>query len=92
MGRLIDAPAGQRVFHAGEPGSGLYVVISGEVRTWVSRQEGEVTLGRYQRGETLGEVGFFQGEHATHCDVEQDARICASRANASSSSAVATRA
>jgi hydrophobe/amphiphile efflux-3 (HAE3) family protein len=75
MGRLIDAPAGQRVFHAGEPGSGLYVVISGGLRTWVSRREGEVTLGHSQRGESVGEVGFFQGEHAVHCDVEEDARM-----------------
>jgi predicted RND superfamily exporter protein/CRP-like cAMP-binding protein len=75
MGRLIDAPAGQSVFHAGEPGSGLFVVISGEVRTWVSRREGEVTLGRYKRGECIGEVGFFQGEHSVHCVVEQDARM-----------------
>jgi len=75
MGRLIDAPAGQRVYHAGESGSGLYVMISGGVRTWVSRQEGEVTLGSYRRGESVGEVGFFQGEHATHCDVEEDARM-----------------
>jgi len=75
MGRLIDAPAGRRVFQAGEPGSGLYVMISGEVRTWVSRQEGEVALGHYRRGESVGEVGFFQGEHAVHCDVEQDARM-----------------
>ena len=75
MGRLIDAPAGQRVFHAGESGSGLYVVISGGVRTWVSRQEGEVTLGHHERGESVGEVGFFQGEHVTHCDVEEEARM-----------------
>jgi CRP-like cAMP-binding protein len=75
MGRLIDAPAGQKVFHAGEPGRGLYVMISGEVRTWVSRQEGEATLGRYERGEILGEVGLFHGEYAAHCDVEQDARM-----------------
>jgi CRP-like cAMP-binding protein len=75
MGRLIDAPAGQKVFHAGESGSGLYVVISGGVRTWVNRREGEVTLGHYQRGECIGEVGFFQGEHSVHCDVEQDARM-----------------
>jgi CRP-like cAMP-binding protein len=75
MGRLIDAPAGQKVFHAGEPGSGLYVVISGRVRTWVSRRDGEVTLGHYRRGESVGEVGFFQGEHATHCDVEEEARM-----------------
>jgi predicted RND superfamily exporter protein/CRP-like cAMP-binding protein len=75
MGRLVDAPAGQRVFHAGEPGSGLYVVISGELRTWVSRREGEVTLGHYKRGECIGEVGFFQGEHSVHCVVEQDARM-----------------
>jgi len=75
MGRLIDASAGQRVFHAGEPGSGLYVVISGRVRTWVSRRDGDVTLGHYRRGECVGEVGFFQGEHATHCDVEEQARM-----------------
>jgi predicted RND superfamily exporter protein/CRP-like cAMP-binding protein len=75
MGRLIDAPAGRSVFHAGEPGSGLYVMISGGVRTWVTRQEGEVTLGLYQRGECVGEAGFFQGEYAVHCDVDEDARM-----------------
>lgn len=75
MGRLIDAPAGRRVFHAGEPGSGLYVMISGEVRTWVSREEGGVTLGRYLRGESVGVVGFFHGEYSAHCDVDQEARM-----------------
>jgi CRP-like cAMP-binding protein len=50
-------------------------VISGELRTWVSRQEGEVTLGHHGRGESVGEVGFFQGEHATHCDVEEEVRM-----------------
>jgi CRP-like cAMP-binding protein len=75
MGSLIDAPAGQRVFHAGEPGRGLFVVIHGRLRTWVTRREGGATLGHHERGETLGEVGFFHGEHATHCDVERDARL-----------------
>jgi hypothetical protein len=53
----------------------LTPALCSRVRTWVSRQEGEVTLELHERGESVGEVGFFQGEHATHCDVEEEARM-----------------
>src|SRR5689334_13214562 len=50
-------PAGTRLFTAGEPSSGMFVVLSGTVA--ISRRDGfgqVVSIGRRGRGQFVGEV------------------------------------
>jgi CRP-like cAMP-binding protein len=55
-------PRHSRLFHQGDPGTGLYVVVSGLVKVVVTSEDGEemvlVTLGP---GEALGELSIVDG-------------------------------
>ena len=55
-------PRHSRLFHQGDPGTGLYVVVSGLVKVAVTSEDGEemvlVTLGP---GEALGELSIVDG-------------------------------
>lgn len=75
MGTLVTAPAGRRLFHAGEPANGMYVVISGTVRSWVDGGDRNLTVALHDRGDTVGEAGLFHGTHTTHAEVVEDARL-----------------
>ncbi len=75
LGEMVDAPAGQRLFDGGEPGKGLYLVIDGQLRTWVDAEDRIDALATHGRGDSVGEVGLFHGSYATTCVVESDARL-----------------
>ncbi|MCP5056649.1 MAG: MMPL family transporter [bacterium] len=75
MGTLITAPAGRRLFHAGEPADGMYVVIAGTVRSWVDAGDRNLVAALHDRGDTIGEAGLFHGEHTTNAEVVEDARL-----------------
>lgn len=75
MGTLIDAPAGRMLFRTGERSEGLFVVISGSVRTWIDAGDRNLARGRHPSGDTVGEVGLFSGEHHLCAEVEKHARL-----------------
>jgi CRP-like cAMP-binding protein len=55
------APGGE-LFHEGESGDGLYVVIFGEIEIVSRTQAGERTLARLGAGEVLGEISLLTSE------------------------------
>ncbi len=77
MASVLEVRSGERLYHAGEPGEALYVVIDGGLRT-SSEALGEDAPGRdpeHGRGEVLGEVGLFHANHTADVDVVRDTRL-----------------
>ena len=54
--------AGATIFHEGDPGDALYVVMDGRVRISLLSQDGdELTLALMERGDCFGELALFDG-------------------------------
>lgn len=64
-GRHMDVPAGVHLFRQGEPHSGVFIVISGTVRTYYVGPNGrELTLAHWLPGNFVGGPELFgRGEH-----------------------------
>jgi signal transduction histidine kinase len=61
MGRRMEFPRGDLLIREGDPGSGLYVIVEGEVEV-VRRGEGpESVLGFHGPGAFLGELSLLEG-------------------------------
>jgi uncharacterized membrane protein len=55
--------AGQTIFSAGDTGSTMYIVSTGEVELWLRDEDGErVTLQRVQPGQMFGELALLDDE------------------------------
>jgi CRP/FNR family cyclic AMP-dependent transcriptional regulator len=56
----LEAPAGSMLFHAGDPGDALYIVVAGEVEVFVRNPTGErIVMERARAGQTFGEVSLL---------------------------------
>ena len=56
-------PSGSVLFHQGDPGDAVYVVITGRLRVVYRQPDGQtVVLGEIGRGETVGEMALLTGE------------------------------
>jgi predicted RND superfamily exporter protein/CRP-like cAMP-binding protein len=75
LSSVIEVPAGERLFYAGEPGEAIYVVVDGRLRAAVVGGEGELFLDEHARGATVGEVGFFEGHRTADVEVVEHARL-----------------
>lgn len=59
---LFAYPRGNIIFHQGEIGRTLYVVVSGKVRIYTTTSEGgETTTNIFARGDIFGEFAIFDG-------------------------------
>lgn len=53
---------GSVIFHEGDPGDSLYVVVSGSLKIFLTSREGaELLLTRLSAGETFGELALIDG-------------------------------
>jgi predicted RND superfamily exporter protein len=75
LGRLLPVRAGDRLWHAGEPGGALYVVIDGRLRATLAGDGERHVLETHGRGDVVGEVGFFHHERAAEVEVLEDSRL-----------------
>lgn len=66
MASVLEVRAGERLYHAGEPGEALYVVIDGELRA---------ESANHGRGDVVGEIGFFHASHTEDVDVVGHSRL-----------------
>lgn len=78
---LIDLPAGARLFSAGDPPTGLFIVERGQLRlTDPTDQTGAVVMGA---GAVFGDLELLTGKpHATSAEVAEDAALWALGADA----------
>ncbi len=54
--------ADERLFDQGDEGNGLYIVVSGLIRIWLSSEDGrELTLNLMESGDVLGEIALLDG-------------------------------
>lgn len=61
-----ELTGGETLMHEGDPADGVYFVISGRLRAFVTSEEGERrAIGEIGRGETVGEMGILTGEPRT---------------------------
>ena len=68
---------GETLYRQGEPGDGLYAVLSGRLRVYAERSsEGEQVIGEAGLGETVGELSVLHGElRATTVRAIRDSRL-----------------
>jgi predicted RND superfamily exporter protein/CRP-like cAMP-binding protein len=75
MTQIVSAPAGGRLISAGEQGNEVFVVLDGELRSWVDREGRRIELNQHRRGDVLGEVGLVRGERSANVDCETASRL-----------------
>ncbi|MEJ0097456.1 MAG: Crp/Fnr family transcriptional regulator [Bauldia sp.] len=62
IGRELALPAGAVLFEQGEESDGLYIVISGIVRIYLTAEDGrEATISLLEEGEMIGEIALLDG-------------------------------
>jgi predicted acylesterase/phospholipase RssA/CRP-like cAMP-binding protein len=62
----LQLPPGGALFHLGDPGQAMYIVVSGRLRVAIPLPEGgERLLGEVAPGETVGELALLSGEPRT---------------------------
>ena len=53
---------GEVIFHVGDPGDALFIIVSGEVKIWLPSEAGEeAILVRLQPGDVFGELALLDG-------------------------------
>jgi predicted RND superfamily exporter protein len=77
MTEVVSMPAGERLIQTGEAGADMYVVIDGELRASVVREDGPRHLSTHARGDVIGEVALFSAAHERTADVDvvENARL-----------------
>jgi predicted RND superfamily exporter protein len=75
MASLRRFPKGHRLFHAGESGDEMYVVIDGELLVSLRTERGEVRFGTCKRGDAVGEVALFHGQRTADVQALTDVRL-----------------
>ena len=63
-------PAGQELFHQGDPGDAAYILISGEADVRVDSPTGEITVAKLGKNDLVGEIAIL-------CDVPRTATVAA---------------
>lgn len=75
LSEIQRSPAGERVIAEGDEAGDIFVVIDGELRVWVEREDQQVELQRLRRGAVLGEVGHFAKRRTANVDAVTDVRL-----------------
>ncbi len=73
----LDFPAGEPVFHEGETGDALYIILSGSVGITIETQEGEtLELAEIPEGHFFGEMSIFDNSlRSATCVPKSDTRL-----------------
>jgi hypothetical protein len=74
MTNIRRFPAGYQLFRTGETGDDMFVVIHGHLDVTVPAKEG-VTRIPLERGEIVGEVGFFHGRRTADVETGSEATL-----------------
>jgi transcriptional regulator with AAA-type ATPase domain/polyferredoxin len=74
---LLDCPAGVVMFHEGDAGDSLYIVVEGSISVFSTNEEGgETILAELGSGESFGEMALLTGEpRSASVRASRDARL-----------------
>jgi hypothetical protein len=75
MSKIVELPAGKRLFSEGEKGNEMFVVVDGELVASVERDGRRIEYGRMRRGDVVGEIALFSEGRTADVDVVTDARL-----------------
>jgi CRP-like cAMP-binding protein len=75
MGGVQRIRAGEELSRTGETGREMYLVIDGLLEASVDTPMGRVVLGRFSRGDLLGEVGFYTARRSASLAVLENAHL-----------------
>jgi len=76
MTRIVERPAGERLFSIGDEGDCLYVVIDGELGVTIPGRSGVPRrLSSATRGDLVGEVGLYHGKRTADVEALTDVRL-----------------
>ena len=75
MASLRAVSAGQPLLRSGAEGREMFLVIDGLLEASVDTPMGRVVLGRFARGDLVGEVGFYTRKHSAELVVVEHARL-----------------
>ena len=75
MASVQMVQAGQPLSRTGEAGREMYLVIDGLLEASVETPMGRVVLGRFARGDLLGEVGFYTARRSASLSVVESAHL-----------------
>jgi len=70
-------PKGSTLFHRGEPGNALYIIIRGQIRIFASTRQGnEITLALLGAGEFFGEMALLDGQpRSANAEATEDTEL-----------------
>ena len=74
-GTLRNVPAGQPLLRSGDEGREMFLVIDGVLEASIDTPAGPEVVGRFGRGDLVGEVGFYTRKHSAQLDVVERARL-----------------
>ena len=72
---IRELAEGEPLIRQGEAVPDVFVVIEGELQVWTERDGKRVDLYRVERGDVVGEVGFFATASPAHVVATRDARL-----------------
>ena len=73
---VVKVSAGNAIFHAGEAGDSLWVVIEGELKVSLKTSDGRsIEFARARRGDVVGEVGLYHGKRTADVEALSVARL-----------------
>jgi CRP-like cAMP-binding protein len=75
MASLRSVGAGQPLLRSGAEGREMYLVIDGVLEATLETPMGHVVLNRFERGDLVGEVGFYTRRHSAEIAVVERARL-----------------
>jgi len=75
MTQIVAMPAGGRLIRAGQHADEVFVVLDGELSSWIEKDGRRIELNQHRRGDLLGEVGLVRGERSANVDCETPSRL-----------------
>jgi hypothetical protein len=75
MTSIRNYAKGERIFHSGEEGDDMYVVLDGQLSVVLPTDEGPITVADLSRGDAVGEVALFSGTRSADVEARSDVRL-----------------
>ncbi len=75
FGSMKSFKQGESIMKLGEHGNDIDIVIEGEAKAYLLRDNGEQILRKLKRGDLIGEVALFHGNRTANVDATSELRL-----------------